>query len=172
MRSNYERIVAARLGMNVRRFHTMQVLGSGDTVGHHSCGVALLIAILHPDPTARLLKAALMHDLSEYKIGDMPSQTKWSNPLVADHLASMEHAYDLQYQFNQKLDTDDQRWLRAVDLLDLMLYALEQVQLGNKTFHLVMERCIERVKGYEEFPYEATTIFHEAIDQWTKSSST
>ena len=59
----------------VRRYHTLGDTIS-QTVGEHAWGVATLISLLHPDPSARLLKAALLHDGPGMPAGAAPSKVK------------------------------------------------------------------------------------------------
>ena len=62
-------------GAEVLRYHTVQTL-QRETVGHHSHGVACLVLLLDPQASARLLRAALLHDLAEQCTGDIPSAAK------------------------------------------------------------------------------------------------
>jgi len=138
-----ERIEFLRRGMAVRRFHT--VPGECETVGHHSAGVALLIATLNPFCSAALLKAALTHDLAEWVTGDVPAQVKWANPQLADDWEQLEQGIMKEWNLDAgTLTPDELLWLKWCDTLDLMLHARDQMRLGNSYYRLIYERGAQR----------------------------
>jgi 5'-deoxynucleotidase YfbR-like HD superfamily hydrolase len=141
----FDIVETARAGMNVKRFHTVPTVNP-ETVGHHSCGVALLIVILNPMASVSLLKAALTHDLSEAKLGDIPAQMKWEQPAIALAWEALEKAFDREWGFICSLTKEEQMWLRWCDTLDLMFFAMEQVRLGNKNYNAVFKRGIEHIQ--------------------------
>jgi len=138
-----ERIEFLRRGMAVKRFHT--VPGECETVGHHSAGVALLIATLNPLASTALLKAALTHDLHEWITGDVPAQVKWANPELADCWDKLEQSVQDEWTLNNiPLTQSEVLWLKWCDTLDLMLHARDQMRLGNSYYRIVYERGAQR----------------------------
>jgi 5'-deoxynucleotidase YfbR-like HD superfamily hydrolase len=71
-----ERVQAILQSGETERLHAVPHHGSYN-VGFHSWGVATIITLLNPDPSASLLKAALLHDSAEKYSGDLPSSIKW-----------------------------------------------------------------------------------------------
>lgn len=57
------------------RYHTERTLRE-DTVGHHSFNVAAIVMYVRPDASAALLRAALLHDVAEHVLGDIPAPVK------------------------------------------------------------------------------------------------
>jgi hypothetical protein len=49
----------------VNRFHAERMVGEKPTVFHHSASVALILIELMHNPSANLLRAAILHDLEE-----------------------------------------------------------------------------------------------------------
>src|SRR6266705_5974190 len=78
----------------VRRFHTVPCAGEPQTVGQHSCGVALIVLACHPLPSAQLLQACLTHDLNESVLGDLPAPTKWRSAVLNKEWEKLEEAAD------------------------------------------------------------------------------
>lgn len=139
--SPWDRIRLAREGLDVERCHT-HPHRDRYSVGHHSAGVAMLIAILWPVAhggemcRAELLAAALFHDVPERITGDVPQPiadllgkgaleemerrvlTWLDAPMIPDHLTAEEAI-----------------WLHAADRLELYLWCLEQERNGDLTFH-------------------------------------
>lgn len=119
-----------RMGM-VTRFHTIPTVRP-QTTSHHSGNVALLMVLLWHGVTGNALKAALLHDLGESYTGDVPAPTKWAFPGLRHTLEEMEAAavayWGLAYP---ELDREERWWLSFCDTLDLCLYCLEEMALGN-----------------------------------------
>src|SRR6185312_90882 len=82
----------------VSRWHTKGHTCRPQDVAQHSHGVALLISILHPNPSAKLLIAALHHDLPEVATGDTPRYVKAGNPQLKMILDQEEVRMALHYQ--------------------------------------------------------------------------
>jgi len=129
-----ERVLAAREAGNVMRCHVVPHHGEY-TVGKHSYDALSLLLILHPNPSANLMKAVLWHDGGERWVGDMPAPAKWYD----DNLGTAyEHAEDRArrlWGLDVKLDKDELEWLRAVDRIELWLWCHDQKNLGNNHIH-------------------------------------
>lgn len=127
-----------RQGMGVRRFHTWPTVGE-QTVGHHSCGVALVVVLCHPDPSSALLTAALVHDLSEGVLGDVPATTKWRSPLLQEEWHKLERQVDgaMGLLPTHPLSDEDSYCLLAADAMEGLLWCREQEALGNKNYRTV-----------------------------------
>ena len=121
-----------RNGMNVRRFHqhpTHEI----DTVGKHSCGVALFANLIYPEIRKEALLSALYHDLGEWVLGDIPAPTKKRLSTNAkDEIDGIETDALNAHGFDTKVLTDDEvRLLKICDCLDGLSFCIEEVARGN-----------------------------------------
>lgn len=113
-----------------RRWHT--VPGLEQSVGEHSWGVAAIILQLNPSPSLALIKAALFHDCAEKYTGDVPATTKWLNPDLKDMLEDIERRWEKELGIITVLDPHEKLWLKAADMLELVLFCEHAEKLGNQ----------------------------------------
>lgn len=132
-------------GGNVKRYHTETTLRT-DYVGHHSFNVACIIMHLRPDASAELLKAALMHDVGERRLGDMPAPAKRAMPdypggdsfrTVFGRLEE-EHMRAAGLEFPD-LNSEEAWTLKLADALDGMRFCLQERRMGNRLIEPVWE---------------------------------
>lgn len=165
--NTYETIKHTRAGGNVLRWHTFPGLRM-QSVAAHSHGVAMICALVHPNPSTKLLLAALSHDLAEVATGDVPAHVKWDNKQLSLHLDNMERSWlgRRGLPTEDQLDEDERRVLAFADMFELMLYAIEEVGLGNTNMIRVVERSIAKI--YEAgFPnIRAMGMFDEAKNEY------
>lgn len=125
------RVRLLREGGHVQRCHNLPHHGEY-SVAAHSWHVAILLMVLHPNPSKELLLAALTHDVAERWTGDVPAPAKWASPKLKDHLDALEGGIEIALGIASQLTTEEQRWLKACDLLELELWCMDQIALGNK----------------------------------------
>lgn len=128
------RVRAVREGGCTERTHTTPHHGSY-SVAEHSWGVAILLAILHPDPSKELILAGLWHDVHERWTGDIPAPSKWLlGKVTMDELKRLENSIEssLGINFDLSLSTEDRKWLKACDMLEFWLWSIDQEALGNQ----------------------------------------
>lgn len=125
-----ERLSILREAGAVERSHVMPHHGSY-TVGKHSFDMALLLLVLHPDPSINLLKACLVHDLGERFTGDVPHPAKMLDGEMAKRLARMEHAAHEKLGTTVDLTTEERAWLVGLDQIEFLLWLKDQLALGN-----------------------------------------
>lgn len=125
-----KRIAVLREGGCVQRAHTMPHHGEY-TVGKHSFDAVNLLFVLHPDPPMHLVKAVLWHDIGERWTGDVPATAKWSDGELAKRLDMLESRCLKAAGLEQTLSPEERLWLRAVDRIELLLWAKEQLAMGN-----------------------------------------
>lgn len=130
----YERALMLRQTMAVKRYHILRTLRT-QTTGEHSGAVAVLIMQCVPDCSAALLKAALAHDFHERATGDMPSTAKMLYPELGVAMNAAAHAWEVKNGFAEMLGDDLTVWeqdaLKYFDYLELLLWSLEEIKLGN-----------------------------------------
>lgn len=148
-------------GGNTRRFHTVPLIGV-DTVGHHSFNVCCIIMVLWPGAPARLLRAAIKHDMAEHIVGDMPAPTKRGLPeyrilggegigvpkSFREAFGEYEDAKAAEYgvSLEQDLDADEAWILKLADSLDGMRFCVQERRMGNK--HPKLEEAFENFDSY------------------------
>jgi 5'-deoxynucleotidase YfbR-like HD superfamily hydrolase len=124
-------VTKIREGSAVERAHTLPHHGSY-SVGKHSYDAVMLLFTLHPSPTMELVKAVLSHDLGERWCGDIPAPTKWSDGEFAKRSGALEKRCLAHLGYDISLTAEDVQWLNAVDKLELLLWAKEQIAMGNQ----------------------------------------
>lgn len=114
----------------VKRYHTRYTLKE-ETVGHHSHGVASILAILHPNAKGQLLRAAILHDLEEWESGDMPAPTKRElglQKVFRDYGDVVRNRYHIPMP---ALSFWEEVRLKFADNLQGALFALWEIEAGN-----------------------------------------
>jgi len=108
----------------VQRWHQNPELAhTGQTLGHHQWGCAMLLAQLHPAPSTALLLATLMHDVGEYATGDMSYTSKMDHPELADALGDVEEKEARRITGHTfALSETDKLWIKLVDRLESYMY--------------------------------------------------
>jgi hypothetical protein len=118
---------------STKRYHTWPMIGE-QQVSTHSWGVAVILTIIC-EPSAKLLKAGLFHDMGEHFGGDTPAPAKWANPRFAEELRTVERIEEERLGIDRVLGTlsaQEQWFLDLADLLELCSYAMHQILLGNR----------------------------------------
>ncbi len=127
------------IGAEVKRYHTHTTLRE-ETVGHHSHGVALLCLLLRPDASARLLRAALLHDMAEQVTGDIPSPAKRLYGLSEQVHEREVQVLESSLWYWPELDADERRVLKFADLAQGALFCHREIELGNSRFSAIYDR--------------------------------
>jgi hypothetical protein len=86
----------------------------------------MLIATCHPDPSAGLLKEALLHDAAERRgPGDIRFQAKRDNPALKALAESIEadEFIRLGLPTESGLSASEEKWLKWADMAEVALYA-------------------------------------------------
>ena len=126
-------------GSEVTRYHTVTTLRR-ETVGHHSHSVALLCCLLDPQASAELLFAALIHDLAEHEVGDIPSPAKRAYG-IGEQISALENNLLTDAGLGIPPLTDkEKRTLKLADIAQGALFCAREVSLGNRKMLTVFER--------------------------------
>ena len=157
-------IELTRASGHVRRAHTFPHIGEY-TVGKHSFDALSLLFLLNPEPSLRLVKAVLWHDLGERVMGDLPAPAKWNNPELAMAYEGAERKalatdHPSAYDAIANLTTEERIWLKTVDLLELLLWCNDQTDMTKSQEPVeVAVRVIDKLKEMGDTLPEAARGF-------------
>ena len=129
-----------------------------ESVAEHSFYVAVFVLKLREYYDFNLevaLKTALIHDIPEARISDIPHNIKIANPEVAAALEKAEEkvtvdmlseeANVLLKSFNHG-DTVEGKICQLADVLSVVLYANDEIKCGNRIFNYIAIKAIARCK--------------------------
>lgn len=162
--NNAQRIKFCREASDVQRCHTIRTIGEY-SVGQHTFNMLAMLRILWPEATHTLIWAILEHDLPERLTGDIPAPSKWFGIVDKLQMAQFEEDF-LNVLFDNYhegwLNDEELGWLRGLDIIELWLFARDQINLGNRNF----ERMKVRIENYIEknkasFPPKLLDAFYE-----------
>lgn len=139
----------------VKRWHT-HLMPVEQNLGHHQWGVAVIIALLHPNPSVKLLKAALLHDVHEKSLGDWPHTAKAENPALAEFEKAFERKFRMEHNIDYKLEADEQLWLTFADRLESFYFLSSVLFLSPKLMEIRIEALTlaeEAVNGLQAFGF-------------------
>lgn len=163
-----------RSGLNVRRYH-QRYTAEVDTVGKHSAGVALYVMLIDPKARAEVVKAAVVHDLAECVVGDIPAPTKREfNAGAREQLASMEDRLLDAHGFDFDLTADEWMLIKVADYLDGLSFCVEESLRGNRlgmervagTYVHYLEELIKAVPDRVPWLHKAEEVKNVVISMW------
>lgn len=134
-----ERVKFAREAGSVRRCHNQKIIGEYD-VAQHVYGMICLLRVLHPSPSLQLVWACLSHDKPERWTGDIPRPAKQAGVVDREKLEQTELNILRDTGFEYSLDEEEELWLTGLDILELYLWTLDQLSLGNSNAQKMRER--------------------------------
>jgi 5'-deoxynucleotidase YfbR-like HD superfamily hydrolase len=142
---DFERLRYMRRVARVARVHTHPTIRT-QTVGEHTFNVLALIDFVNPEASIDLWRAALWHDAPEGITGDVPSTAKWRFPILEDGLKEAESAVKAQYGMIATLTMEQAKILKFCDLMELAIFAIEEVDHGDITLRPIAVRCIDAIE--------------------------
>lgn len=153
-------------GAEVQRYHTVTTL-KAETVGHHAHGVALICLLLDPLASRELLRAALVHDLAEQHVGDIPSPAKRTLGF-ADKLDALEEGIINRElgSYERALTSAEQRTLKLADIAQGALKCAREIDLGNRRMRVVFDRYMSYAENM--IPHGAERELFDAIKEIAK----
>lgn len=175
MLTKFERLMEIRTGGSVERCHGIVHQGSYSNA-MHSWGVSMLMLLLWPQDFARLAVYCLTHDVPEAWVGDIPAPTKRYCGSLKIEVGVMESRLlrRLELPDPEDLSLEDKRKLKACDILELYIWAKEQLCAGNWHADCIrreLERFVEEEpllepaqKLYEELYLRPAKEFQHATD--------
>lgn len=167
-----ERVKFLREAADVQRLHVIRTIGEYSN-GQHSFNMLAILRLLWPEAPVALIWAIVEHDVPERVIGDIPSPSI-RHVLSASHDAMVVEELDvLQELFGEQffigLDEELHRWLKALDIFELYLYAKDQSRLGNMNLETMRIAIEERFKrDASKFPEPILNLYHECrLNAWS-----
>lgn len=116
----------------VERYHAATKIPN-QLLGQHQWGVAVIILHICKEPTAALLKIALLHDAPEIHTGDVPAPIKDQDQKLKQLLDDIEETWWTENVGGLVgLSKEEQRFLKLADCLEGAIYCIRQYSLGYK----------------------------------------
>jgi len=141
------RAQALREGGHTERLHTVPHHQEA-SVAKHSWNMATLLLVLHPRHSHQLLLAVLLHDVAERWIGDTPAPAKYSiHPALAPVLHEAESRVEGVLGITPDLMPEEKLWLKALDMLELVLFAEDELALGNRHMEQTLKNARSVLNG-------------------------
>jgi 5'-deoxynucleotidase YfbR-like HD superfamily hydrolase len=135
-------VTMLREASRVERAHTLPHHGSY-TNGQHQYDAVMLLFSLHPNPSMNLVKAVLTHDVGERWCGDIPAPAKWSDGEYAKRSQQLEARCLKSLGYDIILTEEERMWLKAVDSIELLLWAKDQIAMGNMNATVVVGNLVK-----------------------------
>jgi 5'-deoxynucleotidase YfbR-like HD superfamily hydrolase len=166
LRSQVDFLAAAG---RVKRFHSVQTIQE-NTVAHHSWGVAVLCNILtEGNPGQALLLHALLHDVAELEVGDVPAPTKRAAPGLKEAMDDLEDKVlkDVKIVLPE-LTSEEKRIFKLADCMDGMINCVQEARLGNGygvrqafwNFARYVNELLPSTSGQDSLAWALTRIIH------------
>lgn len=160
-------IESLRASGHTRRWHTFPHLGDSQTVAEHSGQAVSLLLLLHPSPSVSLIKALMWHDTAERIAGDVPAPIRRMNPDFAEHYELVEAKIHDEHHPSvaramASLTIEELTWLKAIDVLELVMHCHDMWMLGNRHALIVRDRGV----GYLENERKTPPIVLEFLNHY------
>jgi len=152
------KIKVLREAGQVMRGHAKQ-LHREYSVGIHTYNMLGLLEVLHPDPSLRLYRAILWHDVPERFTGDIPTPVKKLVPEIKEGLKTLEQKMLKELGGEVPLSGDEGCWLKAIDMLELWLWCREEMAMGNKAVDDMYRECTSILDALD-LPEPALNFLH------------
>lgn len=144
---NISRLKVYRKGLRVERLHTVFHIAPYNN-GFHSANAALIaheLCVLNGMDSASVIRYMLLHDVAEGYVGDTPSNAKRENPDLASWLQDAEDRWEaVNIPDKPELHHSEARIAKAADIIELGMYCVEELHLGNSN----MEHVLNNVMKY------------------------
>ena len=152
----------------VKRFHVKRTLRQ-QTVGEHTFGVLMLLRMVLPggangDDLILFMVATMHHDLPELVTGDIPAPVKRRAPALAAELDKLERTAEDLY-VDIRLDPAEKTMLKWADTMELVLWCMEERDLGNRNLDRTVSRALGYIHEMQPLPWpEAVRLTNRVMD--------
>lgn len=119
----------------VKRYHVKRTHRT-QTIAEHTFGMLMLVKqvagpFLNEARMVNLYEAILHHDLPELFTGDVPAPIKRAHPGLKPLMDSIEEGLAPLYKNVDDLYPEDAALVKWADRMELVLWCLEEVRMGN-----------------------------------------
>jgi hypothetical protein len=145
---NLQRLKLMRSAARVARFHTTPTI-RGQSVGEHTFGLIAILREIADDEhplSVSLLVRALEHDAPEAITGDVPSPVKWRFSGLEAQLRTVEDRLGVDFDIGGSLIPYERTMLKFADLLELSIYSIEEVDMGNRHMAVMAFNALNAIK--------------------------
>lgn len=171
MLNHIERVKLARRAGRVQRYHQHALLRP-ENVAEHTFGlVNLLMIMTDRQITAKLLMAAMVHDMGEYVSGDIPSPVKHGAGLAfKDIINAIEDKamHDIHGKEWEALSDWEYLLLKTADNLDGLFKCIDERSLSNKGVIFIGDKYAEYLEA--QLPAlgggPAADLVRAALNEW------
>lgn len=163
----FARLKLLRNAATVKRCHTV-VVSRQQNVGEHSFSVLAILDFIEPLCSKELWRAALHHDALEAITGDIPATAKWRYPELSEALKGIEKHLNLEYDLEHQLSSDEADALKYADSMELILYSLEEMRLGNHEGASIASRVFDHMekKGLNKINSRAEWLYDIGVAEF------
>ena len=155
-------------GGAVKRYHTVNTIHT-QTDADHSFGVAWLVWMLTEGrASAKLLMAALAHDLAEHVTGDVPSQTKRVADIGAK-MAGLEAIHRGAAGVEFYLTEEEERVLDLADNLEGMMFCVAERRMGNRNAELWYLRFLDYALSVQAVTPNVPEVLNVIQNLWREA---
>ena len=164
---NIDRFKMMIAGGQVTRFHTGLTIKE-NTVAQHTFNMLVIADNLYMgQPPDWLMRAILYHDLHEAITGDIPYPVK-KEPDVRLAIKALEHEVEEKFDLLVPLNPQQQDILKAIDMLEFLLYMSQEAMLGNRNnrvnIDLANAECVKHSTAWDSGLYQDRyRMIHESI---------
>lgn len=123
-------VLLEREAADVLRYHTQRTLRQ-QSIGAHSFGVMQLVLAADPDCRKEVLLAVMRHDYAELATGDVPAPAKRASAALQGALDDLERAHPHLGPHPGPFTSEELRLMKWADTMELVLWCLEEHQMGN-----------------------------------------
>src|SRR4029077_15332745 len=137
---NFKQLKLMRSAARVRRMHVITTIHH-QTVGEHTFGLLAILFCVEATPSMALIRACLYHDAAEAMTGDVPAPTKWAHSILREGIDAAEKSIMRDHDMHIPLTEREKKLMLYCDLMELAMYASEEVDTGNTTMASVLRNC-------------------------------
>jgi 5'-deoxynucleotidase YfbR-like HD superfamily hydrolase len=171
LKTKQERVKFLREAADVQRLHVIRTIGEYSNA-QHSFNMLAMLRVLWPDAPVSLVWAILEHDIPERIIGDVPSPSlrnvfsESAEAVEAEECAVLDQVFP---EYTCSISLEESKWLKALDLFELYLYAKDQFMLGNRNLETMRMAIEDRFKrDAAKIPPAILNLYHECKNSdWT-----
>lgn len=128
-----QKVINAYQSGKVVRYHANPMFSRlQQTNADHQWGCAVLVLMLHPNPSISLICKCLLHDAGEKWTGDIPYPIKLEEPDLCADFAAVEEKFSMMKGVPVfELTEEEALWLKMVDRLECVMLSDTYLNCGN-----------------------------------------